>query len=481
MNKQNYYIDNFFTPKTLIYPIVFLGAMSIAYVIINYGIIMGILLSFIPVALILIFSSLNNPRFTFFLSFIINYFLMGFGRYVTTVPWGVVLDLMLATVVFSLLIKSITTKVEWRNAINLLSILATIWFVYCLFEFFNPNAIPLAWGKSNRGIASYFFALSIITPIVLTKFIDFKRFMMILSVLTIVAVLKVFVQKYWGFDIFEKRWLYASGGSSTHIIHSGVRYFSFFTDAGNFGAAMGFASVLFALLSQHISKNLRYYYIFVSVFAAIGLILSGTRGALFIPFAGFAIGIILTKNFKKITIGTFVLFAFVLFLMFSTRGNGNSYIRRMRTAFDTEDASFMVRKNNQAQLWDLMKEKPFGTGIGMGGVKAKEFAPNDPIPKIATDSWYVLIWVETGIVGILLYLTIQITLLIYNLRTILRLKDPSVRGCMIAVFAALFGMMVAAYGNEIWGQLPNIFIFTVCQVFLIISPKLDREVTEKIA
>lgn len=475
MSRQ-YYIDNFFSPKTLFYLIVFLGTMFIAYVTINYGVIQGLLISFIPATVIIVVSSLNNPKFTFFIAFIITYFLMGFSRYLTTVPWGVMLDVLLALVVFSLLIKSITTKVEWSNGLNLLSLLAFVWFVYCMFEFFNHNAVSLAWGKSVRGIGGYFFIISVIAPIVLTKFIDFKRFLMILSILTIIAVLKAAMQKYWGFDLFEKRWLYIAGGASTHIIYSGIRYFSFFTDAGNFGAAMGFASVLFALIAQHFTRKLRFYYIIVSIIAAIGLIWSGTRGAMFIPLVGIASGIILSQNFKKITIGILSLMIVVSFLIFSTRGNGNSYVRRMRTAFDTEDASFMVRKKNQATLWELMKDKPFGTGIGMGGVKAKEFAPNDPIPKVPTDSWYVLIWVETGIVGILLYLTIQLSLLIYNLRTVCRLRDPVVKGCMIAVLSSMFGMMVAAYGNEIWGQLPNIFIFTVCQVFLIICPKLDKEV-----
>ena len=46
------------------------------------------------------------------------------------------------------------------------------------------------------------------------------------------------MQKYIGFDSFETKWL-NEGGATTHIIWSGVRYFSFFTDASNMGANMG--------------------------------------------------------------------------------------------------------------------------------------------------------------------------------------------------------------------------------------------------
>lgn len=44
----------------------------------------------------------------------------------------------------------------------------------------------------------------------------------------------------------KSKWL-AEGGARTHIIATGTRYFSFFTDAGNFGSNMGFASVVFAI------------------------------------------------------------------------------------------------------------------------------------------------------------------------------------------------------------------------------------------
>ena len=53
-----------------------------------------------------------------------------------------------------------------------------------------------------------------------------------------------------------------------------------------------------------------------------------------------------------------------------------------------------------------LAKRPFGGGIGHAGVKAKAYLPGSFLSKIATDNWYVLIWAEQGIVGLLLHLFI---------------------------------------------------------------------------
>ena len=67
------------------------------------------------------------------------------------------------------------------------------------------------------------------------------------SVLTLIAVGKACMQKFFGFNAAENYWLFVLGGRSTHIIHSGVRYFSFFSDAANFGGSMGLSMVVFSI------------------------------------------------------------------------------------------------------------------------------------------------------------------------------------------------------------------------------------------
>ena len=49
-------------------------------------------------------------------------------------------------------------------------------------------------------------------------------------------------------------------------------------------------------------------------------------------------------------------------------------IRRMRTAFrPNKDASYLVRKQNQKKLAEYLRNRPFGEGLGLGGVEARRF------------------------------------------------------------------------------------------------------------
>lgn len=481
MNILNSILNGILTSRQLINYVLVLGSAFIVYLSLQYGIVFAAAFSIIPLLFYASILAIGNPKGTFYVVFIINYFLIGIMRYIPSFKSGVVLDALLISVLTILLFKSMHQQVKWKAGINILSILAAIWFIYCSFELFNPMGVTTAWARSIRGISTYFLIVAILVPIIIPTFKDFKRLMMILSILTLISVLKVIIQKYYGFDLYEKRWLYLDGGAVTHIIHSGVRYFSFFSDAANYGAAMGFASVIFAIQSAYCDKKWnKYYYIIITLAALYGLILSGTRGAVFIPIVGIIVWIILSRDIKKIVIGTAITIAIFVFLLYSEMGNGNSYIRRTRSALNKEDASLLVRQENQRKLKEIMTDLPFGTGIGMGGGKAKVFAPDAPISQIPTDSWFVLLWVETGIVGLILNLAIQLSIMIYGAYLVFfKLRNPVVKGCITSLVCALSGAIVASYGNEIWGQLPNIFIFTACQAFIILSPQYDKELTTK--
>ena len=65
--------------------------------------------------------------------------------------------------------------------------------------------------------------------------------------MTLLAAAKGYWQKNKGFDSTELSWLWAYG-ARTHFIHSGIRYFSFFTDAGLFGAAWDYPALFSRLL-----------------------------------------------------------------------------------------------------------------------------------------------------------------------------------------------------------------------------------------
>lgn len=469
------------SPRIILGLALCLGVGALAMVSLRYGFLAGLIFSAVPLVLYLTLYMIKRPYWAYTCLFVVNYFIMGIVRYVPKLPGGVVIDALIMFSIMVLLIRSCYKRVGWERGWNGLSVAALVWLIYCSFELFNSMATPLGWATSIRGVAIYFFCISVLTPIFFYRFKDFKRILILWSVFTLLAVLKALVQKYHGFDTFEKIWLYESGGMTTHVIYSGIRYFSFYTDAGNFGSAMGLAMVVFSIAAIYFSeKKTRLYFLGVALAAGYGMMLSGTRGALAVPFAGYLIYLLISRQKRIIFLGAAALLSCFVFLKYTDIGQGNAMIRRMRSAFDTEDASLNVRLNNQKRIAEYIKDKPFGSGLGMGGGKAKAYAPTAYLSQIPTDSWFVMIWVETGIIGLVLHLGILFYILFMGCYLVLfKLKDKRLRGLICAVIAGIFGVMVSAYGNEILGQLPTGIIIYMCAAFIFLSPRYDRELLER--
>lgn len=331
-----------------------------------------------------------------------------------------------------------------------------------------------------RSLAFYFFLVVALTQLTMARYKYLKAMLAIWSALTLIAVGKALVQKYIGFNAAENYWLFVEGGATTHIIYTGVRYFSVYSDAANFGAGMGLAMVVFSISALYYRNPwMKVYLLAVAAAACYGMLISGTRSALAVPFAGYAVFVALSRNFRMIVAGIFLITAAFIFLNFTTIGQGNPIIRRARSAFNTQDASFQVRLENQARLRELMRGKPFGAGLGHGGGKAKVFAPDAPLSQVPTDSWFVMIWVETGIVGLLLHIGI----LLYVLGrgawlALFRLRDTQLRGLVAALVAGISGVVVMSYGNEVFGQIPTGAIIYMSMAFIFLSPHFDRELEE---
>lgn len=459
-----------------------LGLAAVALAILKLGYVFGLVMAAVPLAFYAILFAIKNPYWSFTGLFVANYFIMAVARRFPDVPSGVILDILLMFTLFTLLIRSCYKHVGWERARNGLTVAALIWLAYCCLELFNPESVSVkAWFSAIRGYAVYFLLIAILTPIIFYRYKDLKRILFIWAALTLLAVFKAWYQRHFGFTEAELHWLFVRGGSSTHIIHSGVRYFSFFSDAANFGSSMGLSMVVFCCSALYY-KNFwtKLFFLGVGAAACYGMIISGTRSALAVPFAGFALFILLAKQVKVILTGSILLVGAVLFLNFTTIGQGNALIRRMRSAFNFEDKSFRVRVENQKLMRTYMADRPFGAGLGHGGGKAKEYAPDAYLSQIPTDSWFVMVWVESGVVGLILHVCILLSILGYGCYIVwFKLRDPQLRGLTAALCAGVFGTMVAAYGNEILGQFPNGVILYMSQAFIFLAPRFDLELARR--
>ncbi|MDD2250519.1 MAG: O-antigen ligase family protein [Candidatus Cloacimonetes bacterium] len=450
----------------------------LSVLILKIGALPAMILAVTPLLIYLLIRLLEKPFLAFFGVFVVNYFIMGTTRYIPGLLGGIVMDGLLLLTLFFTLFRSRDGVVEWIGARNFLTLLSGIWLVYCTLLIFNPATTLVDWAAGIRGLAVYFFIFPLLTTILFGKYKYLKTIIFLWSIFTLLAVAKALVQKYIGFDTAEKYWLFVGGGSSTHLISSGVRYFSFFTDAANFGCGMGFSMVVFSIIAIYTKqKYVRIYYLLVAILAGYAMMISGTRAAIAVPFAGYAFFILLSKQWKIMIPGILVIVCAFVFFKYTYIGHGNAEIRRMRSAFNvTQDASFQVRKANQAEMRVFMKDHPFGIGIG----KAKRSEPGDYMYQLPTDTSLVYIWVETGVVGLTFFLLIFLITFAKGLYDVwFKIQNKELKGILCALLAGISGMLACSYGNETLLMIPNGPIIYMCMAFIFMGRRFDKAINDE--
>ena len=229
------------------------------------------------------------------------------------------------------------------------------------------------------------------------------------------------------------------------------------------------------------SKWMKIYFAFIAVAAAYSIGISGTRSAMAIPLAGLVMYALISKNIKNIILSIIVLGAVFCFFNFTNIGEGNQYIRKMRSAFHpTEDASYLLRVENRKRMKELMADRPFGYGVGLS--KGARFEPKELMPY-PPDSWLVSVWVETGIVGLVLYLAVHGALFACCAWILLfKIKSKRLRGLLAAWLCMNAGFFVAAYANDVM-QYPNSIVvytgFALCFAGLYIDKVMLEEERQK--
>ena len=99
-----------------------------------------------------------------------------------------------------------------------------------------------------------------------------------------------------------------------------------------------------------------------------------------------------------------------------------------------------------------MATRPLGGGIGSAGSWGARFSPGTFLANFQLDSWYVKIWAESGIVGLTIYLGMILFILINRFYALFMIKDQELKLKLSALYAGVFGICFASYGNQIFGQ-----------------------------
>lgn len=434
----------------------------------------------IPISIVIIYIAFSFRMFAFWTLFIINYVVMFLSREgYMPIPASLPNELLELVLIAIAIIDLRETK--FGNLSNFMLLGVVGWCIFCIIEILNDTC------GLGMNVSAWFSGIRLMAFQLLYPVIVFSLYMNTPKRLyqlyyawafcSIIAVFWCWKQINIGWDAAEMNWLFAQNHAKQHIVNGIIRYFGTFTDAANFGIHMACASVSFFVIA--ITNKIRKHKLF---FGIIGLLTtwamfqSGTRTAIFCMMAGFMVFLILSKSVKIIIPVSIIFGLFIGMLMFTDIGQGNNQIRRMRSAFNPEDASANVREINKAAIAKYMKDAPWGIGIGIFERDIPAWNKFKIVSQIPPDSEYVFIWVRTGWIGVSWFAICNLIMLFGACSTVLfRIKNRSLMGMGAAWCASFAALHLGGYANQILMQFPNIVIFYGGLSTVFIMPNIEKE------
>jgi len=438
----------------------------------------------IPVVVIAVYLIFSYKMLAFWTLFIINYTVMFLAkeRLWPAIPASLPNEMLEIVLIAVAAIDLKDTRFE--DLANLMILALFGWCVFCTLEVLNDSCglginIP-AWFTGIRLMAFQLLYAGIVFQLYINSPERVYQLLKAWAFCSIFAVYWAWKQKNIGWTQGESAWLFAAGHYRQHMVNGIIRYFSCFTDAANFGIHMAAAGAAFSIIA--ITNKVRKNKIFFSIIGLLciwGMFQSGTRTAMFCLIAGFMVFLVLSKSVKIIVPVSIILGLFVAMLMFTNIGQGNNQIRRMRSAFNKNDASANVRDINKATIAKYMKEIPWGIGIGIFESDIPARNKFKRLSQIPPDSEYVFIWVRTGVIGISCFLILNAIMLLGACTTVFfKIGNRSLMGIGAAWCAAFTAIHLGGYANQILMQFPNIVIFYGGLSTVYLYPSIEQKFNE---
>ena len=461
--------------------VLFLLFLLAIYQFVNSGFPAFAVICAIPLLILLVITTFRYRLFLFWALVIIKYLVSWrhFPLYglLPTSLYNEAIELVLLAMV---IIDVKGSRFERLGNIYLFSWI--IWCGFCTLEVLNDTCgigIDVArWYPTARQIGYQVMYCFLVFTLYITNPKILNKYLLLWGGLALFAVFWVWKQKYIGLTGIERAYI-EGPGRGTHLIQNGtlIRYFSIYNDAANSGigtASTAVAFTIFGITSK--IKKYKYFFLATGLLSIWAVFPSGTRTAIACIMAGFMAYIFLSKSIKIAVPVTILFTIFVFILAFTNIGNGNQQIRRMRSAFNRNDASANVRTINQEAMKKYMKEAPWGIGLAVG---YKNVPANNKYTFMATvppDSEYVFIWIHTGVIGITLFLILTALMLLGACWIVFfTLKSPSLRGIGAGMCCAFVSQQLGGYGNQVLFQFPNCLVIYGGLTIVYILPWIEKE------
>lgn len=452
-------------------PVGILLAVAVGWLTAREGLVVPGLLVAVAVTVPFLIALFHSPRLGVVALICYCFLFFILAHEVGGVPFGMAVDGLL--VVAWVAVAFNHQQFEWRNIKNDLCLLGLGWFLLNILELLNPADTSVAgWFQEFRSASLYWFLCVPLSMLIFNTLKDLNLFLMLIIGLSVLGALNGLKQLYIGLSPGEQAFL--NENAKTHLLWGKLRVFSFYSDAGQFGASQAHIALVALILA--LGPFVLWKRVLLAAAAlliVVGMFISGTRGAIFALGSGVMVALLISKNIKVFVLGSVLAVAGFCVLKYTTIGSSNYNIYRMRTALDPSDPSFNVRLKNQLRLSTYLADHPLGGGVGVIGNSGIKYNADKLLSTIPPDSYWVKVWAMYGIVGFTIWLGIMLYILGKCCGIVWNIQDKALKAKLIALTAGAAGSLFCSYGNEVINFMPSALVVYISWAFVFRGPQLD--------
>ncbi|HEV8082495.1 MAG TPA: O-antigen ligase family protein [Chitinophagaceae bacterium] len=348
-----------------------------------------------------------------------------------------------------------------RNSILLtgVSVVFIIYTIFNIVEFFNPDM------QSQGGWLFRFkrYMVFVLVYIVSYRLIDtpqrFRNFMKFWLYMSFIAAAYGCYQQWFGMLPMEMTYIKSDPIEYKLMFQGGMlRVFSFLSDVVSFGVLSGSTAVVALIMAiNEKQKKRKYLLYFGTIIMTLGMFYSGTRTTTVILPAGMALYLFMTIRSKTTIITLFVSALIAFFILYIPVDN--PVLNRVRSSFNTQDASLNVRDVNRHYIQPYIYAHPIGGGIATTGTEGLYYNPNHILAGFPPDSGMLKAALEMGWIGLALTMLFYLVILYQCIDYYFRIKNPEYKTYVVAIAASLFAMIVTQYAQVAIGQIPGAIFF----------------------
>ena len=290
--------------RQLVLPGAVLLALGLGLVGNRLGLMLPGLLVGLPVAALCLYTLFQNPRVGMVAFVVYCFLVMTINRHLKGAPFGLGMDGLLVLLWLAVLFHRNRQIADWSRVNNDLCKLGLAWFIITVLEIGNPaGASILGWYYEMRGTTFYWFLSVPLVMMLFYKAKDLKLFLTLVIFFSVAGALYGLKQKTFGPESAEQYWL-DTGAAKTHVLFGVLRVFSFYSEAAQFGASQAHIMVVCMVLALGPFKWWKRVIFGISAALLLeGMLISGTRGAMFVLVTGVFMYLVLSKQVKVLILG----------------------------------------------------------------------------------------------------------------------------------------------------------------------------------